>query len=92
LRVAGSGKLLVVPIYDYSCRACGHRFETLVLPTTAPACPACASQDLERLLSAPAVSSEGTRQRALKAARRRDARQAAEQSRAQRDYEAHHND
>jgi len=45
-----------MPIYEYSCRACGQRFEELVFgQAPAPACPTCAGADVERLLSAVAV-------------------------------------
>jgi hypothetical protein len=57
-----------------------------------PSCPACSSEDLERLLSVPAVRSEGTRQLALKAARKRDERLGNDRVMAQREYEAHHDD
>lgn len=53
-----------MPIYEYRCRACQHDFETLVRSGDQPACPACASPDLERLLSLFAVDSDGTRQAA----------------------------
>ena len=53
-----------MPIYEYRCRACAHVFEALVRSGDAPACPACAAADLERLLSLFAVDSEGTRQSA----------------------------
>jgi putative FmdB family regulatory protein len=81
-----------VPIYEYSCRGCGHAFEMLVLKATVPACPSCASADLERLLSVPAVQSESTHGLAMKAAKKRDSKQASENNRAQREYELHHND
>jgi putative FmdB family regulatory protein len=81
-----------MPIYDYSCRGCGHTFEALVRSTTTPSCPECRSEDLERLLSLPAVRSESTKQQALRAAKRRDAGQASERVHAQREYEAHHDD
>lgn len=45
-----------MPLYDYRCRACGHEFEALVRAPHAPACPSCASADLERLLSGFSVS------------------------------------
>ena len=70
-----------MPIYEYECRACGHRFEQVVLPATTPACPECQGQDLERLLSMFAVDSEGTRQTHLKAARKQAAKIRREQSR-----------
>jgi putative FmdB family regulatory protein len=50
-----------VPIFEYACRACGRQFEQLVRTGDTPACPACASQDLEKQLSIPAVKTEGTR-------------------------------
>jgi putative FmdB family regulatory protein len=81
-----------MPIFEYSCKSCSHTFEILVRPGTTPACPACASTELERLLSLPAVHSSGTHQLALKAAAKRDKKQGAENARAQREYELHHND
>ena len=60
-----------MPIYEYSCRACHHEFEAVVLPTgSPPVCPACGSADLERMVSAFSVSSEGTRQMNLNQARK----------------------
>ena len=81
-----------MPIYEYSCRACAHQFEALVLKATVVACPACNAQDLERLLSLPVVRSESTRGQVMKSARLRDKKQAAEQNHAQRQYEASHDD
>ena len=81
-----------MPIYEYSCKGCGHEFETLVLPGTVPACPSCNGQELEKLISMPAVKSDSTHALALKAAKKRDAKQANENARAQREYELHHND
>jgi len=37
-----------MPIYDYNCKSCGHAFETLVRSNTVPACPKCASTELEK--------------------------------------------
>jgi putative FmdB family regulatory protein len=81
-----------MPIFEYRCQGCGHEFELLVLKGTVPACPECKSDSLERLLSVPAVKSESTHALAMKAAKRRDAKQAGEINRAQREYELHHND
>jgi putative FmdB family regulatory protein len=55
-----------MPIYEYECRQCGHRFEYLVL-TTSPAaeCPVCQKKDLEQLISLAAVSSDATKQASL---------------------------
>jgi len=60
-----------MPILEYSCRACGHQFEFLKLPTTkgAATCPACHSEDLERLLSAFAMSTRELTTSRAKAAR-----------------------
>jgi putative FmdB family regulatory protein len=46
-----------MPMYEYACRSCEHSFEMLVRSDTVPACPACQSQDLERLLSVFATAS-----------------------------------
>ena len=81
-----------MPIYEYACQACGNQFETLVRTGDTPACPACASTELEKLLSGVAIKSDATHGLALKAARRRDAKQGAENARAQREYELKHND
>ena len=59
-----------MPIYEYKCRACSHQFELLVLARTVVACPECQGQDLEQLLTAFAVNSDGIRQANAKAARR----------------------
>jgi putative FmdB family regulatory protein len=81
-----------VPLYEYTCRACQKQFELLVRKGDTPACPACASQDLEKMLSEVAIKSSGTHALALKAAKRRDAKQGAENARAQREYELSHDD
>ena len=81
-----------MPIFEYRCTGCGHAFEMLVLKGTVPACPSCKSETLERMVSIPAVKSDSTHALALKAAKRRDSRQADDMNRAQREYELHHND
>ncbi len=42
-----------MPIYEYQCRACGHRFEELQKLTDAPlvACPKCQAASLTKLVS-----------------------------------------
>ena len=61
-----------MPIYEYRCRRCAGEFELLILKTSPePACPSCQSQDIEQLLSAFAVDSEGTRQTHLDKARQK---------------------
>jgi putative FmdB family regulatory protein len=46
-----------MPLYEYTCRKCGHSFETLVTARTtavAVACPQCEGSDLEQLIGLPA--------------------------------------
>jgi putative FmdB family regulatory protein len=45
-----------MPLFEYACRACGHRFEFLTREGRTPACPSCESADLEKQLSVFAVS------------------------------------
>jgi putative FmdB family regulatory protein len=83
-----------MPIYEYGCRSCGDEFELLVLGSEAPACPSCGSADLERRLSLPSVSSEGTRRRNLADAKQRrqgerDERTAADHDAMRHYYEEH---
>jgi len=59
-----------MPLYEYQCRACGHSFEVLVRGAEQLACPACHSDDIERLLSSFGVSSEARSRSTLQAARR----------------------
>jgi putative FmdB family regulatory protein len=80
-----------MPIYEFSCRACQHRFETLVRAADAPPqCPSCHSADLERIVSLFAVNSEGTRSVALAAGRRQASKTSDEKAAAQREYESKH--
>jgi len=75
---------LAMPIYEYQCRGCGHVFEHLVLSSSAAAkCPACDSVQLDRLISACAISSEISREANLAAAHRKVAagRQARQRDR-----------
>jgi putative FmdB family regulatory protein len=48
-----------MPIYEYRCEGCEHRFETLVRGAETPVCPTCGSQALARELSTFAVSTGG---------------------------------
>jgi putative FmdB family regulatory protein len=58
-----------MPLYEYECRACRHRFETLVRRGETPACPACQSASLERRVSQFAVTTPGVSQSRLRDAR-----------------------
>lgn len=41
-----------MPIFEYTCRRCDHRFETIVLSSQEKiACPKCASASVEKQLS-----------------------------------------
>jgi putative FmdB family regulatory protein len=82
-----------MPMFEYKCRGCGNQFEMLVRKgQDTPACPKCQSQELEKLLSIPAVQSESTHGLAMKAAKKRDKIAGSEKAREQREYELHHND
>jgi putative FmdB family regulatory protein len=60
-----------VPIYEYECTSCGERFELLARGSATPACPSCDGRDLERLLSLPSITSEGSGGRSLADAKSR---------------------
>lgn len=70
-----------MPVYEYRCKDCGVSFEYLLLHSSPAArCPECSGQNLDQLISACAVSSEGSRQANLSAQHRKFA--AARQDRA----------
>lgn len=79
-----------MPLYEYTCRPCGHFFELLVRPGTVPACPSCQSQDLERALSLFAVDSEGSRKANLEAGRRHARKEQVDRAVADRERIEHH--
>ncbi len=45
-----------MPLFEYACRDCDHRFELLVRASTKLECPKCASTALDKQLSVFAVS------------------------------------
>ncbi len=50
-----------MPLYEFQCKACGHRFIQLVLPYSQDRdlkCPKCGSSDLKKLFSS--FSSSGS--------------------------------
>jgi putative FmdB family regulatory protein len=51
-----------MPLYEYECSACGHRFELIQRFSDPPvsACVACGQGPVLKLLSAPAVHFKGT--------------------------------
>ncbi len=79
-----------MPIYEYSCEECEHQFEELVRGDEVPQCPSCGSEQLERLMSLPRVSSESTRALSMKAAKKRDAGQANDRMHDRLHYEESH--
>lgn len=50
-----------MPIYEYECRDCGHRFEALQKISDAPLtdCPACSRASIRKLVSASAFRLKG---------------------------------
>ncbi|RLD97723.1 MAG: zinc ribbon domain-containing protein [Aquificota bacterium] len=51
-----------MPLYEFQCKACGHRFVQLVLPLSQHEevkCPKCGNKELKRLFSS--FSSSGTK-------------------------------
>ena len=50
-----------MPLYEYECEACGHRFEVIQKFSDAPVetCPKCGSK-VRKLLSSPAIQFKGS--------------------------------
>jgi putative FmdB family regulatory protein len=57
-----------MPIFEYLCRECDHRFETSVLNAQKSKCPKCESKRLEQQLSSFAVGGDRATARAESAA------------------------
>jgi putative FmdB family regulatory protein len=51
-----------MPLYEYQCDACGHRFELIRRFSDVPveSCPHCQSGPVRRLQSAPAIQFKGS--------------------------------
>jgi putative FmdB family regulatory protein len=81
-----------MPMFEYTCRACAHQFEMLVLKTITPACPKCASQDLERQVSLPALKTEEGTQKAIRQSHAIRMKGRKDEMVAQREYELKHDD
>lgn len=79
-----------MPIYEYSCKSCGHQFETLILGKEEAACPNCSGKDLERLLSISHGKAGAVSDLAMRAAKKRDKSQGRERMEEQRLYELNH--
>jgi len=48
-----------MPIYEYVCSGCEHRFETLVRGSEQPSCPRCRGRDLDKQFSVFGVGGRG---------------------------------
>jgi putative FmdB family regulatory protein len=48
-----------MPIFDFICVKCGHRFETLVMGSERPSCPKCGGNKLKKQPSAVARRGKG---------------------------------
>ncbi|NOY68391.1 MAG: zinc ribbon domain-containing protein [Deltaproteobacteria bacterium] len=50
-----------MPIYEYECTKCGHKFEELIFSRTdvKPECPKCGAKHTKRLISASSFSTSG---------------------------------
>ncbi len=82
-----------MPIHDYQCRRCAHRFEEMVKQGETPACPACGAADPEQLFSCSAAVSTGrTRELALAAPRRRAGAEKRDKDMAHAEYLRKHNE
>jgi putative FmdB family regulatory protein len=79
-----------MPLYEYQCRACAHEFEVLIRPGDTPKCTSCGSEDLEKLLSQMAVSTEHTRSSNFTKARTRAKKANRDKEVAQHEYEEKH--
>ncbi len=42
-----------MPIFEYNCTKCGHKFEELVFGDEKPVCPACQASETEKVISMP---------------------------------------
>jgi putative FmdB family regulatory protein len=49
-----------MPIFEYVCKQCDHRFEAIVLGQQKVRCPKCESKKLQQQISKFAVSTEGS--------------------------------
>jgi len=50
-----AGAQVSMPLFDFTCRACGRTFEALVRQGFTTACPGCGGSELERHIAVPAV-------------------------------------
>jgi putative FmdB family regulatory protein len=73
-----------VPLYEFSCDACGARFEELVPPAGTAPCPACGGENVRRVFAPIAARGAGvdlTGRAARESDARRSEREAAKKER-----------
>jgi len=51
-----------MPLYEYECSACGHRFERIQKFSDPPVedCPNCGEKQVQKLMSSPAIQFKGS--------------------------------
>jgi putative FmdB family regulatory protein len=51
-----------MPLYEYQCKACGHRFEVIqkFSDPQVDTCPSCGRTAVEKLMSSPAIQFKGS--------------------------------
>jgi putative FmdB family regulatory protein len=49
-----------MPIFEYKCESCGHKFEAILFGEQTAECPKCHTEKLEQQLSTFAVGTKGT--------------------------------
>ena len=51
-----------MPLYEYECSACGHRFERIQKFSDPPVeeCPTCGKKSVQTLMSSPAIQFKGS--------------------------------
>ncbi|MEO6079046.1 MAG: zinc ribbon domain-containing protein [Steroidobacteraceae bacterium] len=82
-----------MPIYDYKCRICAHRFEQLVKPDETPNCPACGAASPQRFFPwSASVSTGRTRERSLNVASVKARAEKREKDHAHSEYMRKHNE
>jgi putative FmdB family regulatory protein len=57
-----------MPLYEYRCEPCGHRFETLIRSSRdVPRCPLCGNVEVAKQFSVPAAAQAGAKASSLPA-------------------------
>jgi putative FmdB family regulatory protein len=78
-----------MPIYDFECQSCGHRFEELTRASELPPCPECGAPEPRKLLSqvspSPRIGLRGASARKSDATRRAREEKKREKRAAKRD-------